>query len=77
MATLTLTITSGAGTDSKVLNFSAGDATRIINAFRNNMHQPAGTQADFLDWLAPMVTSNLKALVRSAETTTPADPNIT
>lgn len=73
MATLTLTIVSGAGTSTLSKTFSAGDATRIIQAFQKNV-KPSGTQDDLTAWLCTLLQGNIKNLVKAAERVEPTDP---
>ena len=66
MATLTLTVTSGLGTDASTLTFSSADATRIFNAYKNKIN-PAGTQADLVVWMAGMAKQEIVRLVMGSE----------
>lgn len=78
MATLTLTITSGLGTDASTLTFSAGEATRIFNAFKNRINAN-GTQADLVAWVASKTKEDVIRIVMESETTisTPVPPVLT
>lgn len=78
MATLTLTIVSALGTDSSVLTFTSGDATRIFNAFKNKVN-PNGTQADLVAWIADKTREDIVRIVMQSETTvtTPTPPTLT
>lgn len=78
MATLTLSITSGLGTDQSVLTFSSGDATRIFNAFKALVN-PSGTQADLVAWMGTKAREDILRLVVQSETvtTTPTPPSLT
>jgi hypothetical protein len=78
MATLTLTIVSGLGTDNAVLTFSAGDATRIFNAYKNIVN-PNGVQSDLVAWMASKAKEDIVRLVMQSETTvaTPTPPVMT
>lgn len=78
MATLTLTVVSGLGTDNSVLTFSAPEATRIFNAFKALVN-PAGTQADLVTWIGTKAKEDIIRLVMQSETTvsTPTPPVLT
>jgi hypothetical protein len=65
MATLTITVVSGAGTNSVTKNFSAADATRIMNAYKKA--NPNGTQADLVAWIGKAATDNIQSMVVTAE----------
>lgn len=69
MATMTLSITSGAGTTSKTVTFSGADATRIMQAFQ--VEVPAATQQDLTDNLTYYLKRRILEMVVRKETVTP------
>lgn len=78
MATLTMTVVSGLGTNSTTLTFSAPDATRILTAFQNRVNVN-GTQSDLVAWIASKAQEDIGRLVVNNETvvTAPAPPVMT
>jgi hypothetical protein len=68
MATLTVSLNAGS-TTSKVLTFSAADATRIMNAFQ-------GTQQQLTDVLAQSLKDQIRATVVRRESVTPVPPDM-
>jgi hypothetical protein len=74
MATLTVSITSAAGTMSKTLTFSGADASRILAAFQNRFANPAMTQQDLVNDFSQALKDRIADVVRIVERVVPPDP---
>lgn len=74
MATLTVSITSAAGTSSKTLTFSGPDASRVLAAFQKRTGNPAMTQQDLVNDFSQALNDRIANVVKSAERVVPADP---
>ncbi len=76
MATLTLSVTTGGGTSSQTLTFSAADASRILTAYQASI-KPGGTQADLVAFIATQINGQLTTMVVRTETVLPTPPVLT
>lgn len=74
MATLAISITTGAGTTTSSKTFSGADSTRILAAYQQQSRNPAAGQQEVTNFLMDSALDDLKQMVRRAESTTPADP---
>lgn len=75
MATLTITIVTGATTNSSK-TFSSADAIRVFTAYQAIV-QPGGTQQNLNDYIIGLMIRDLTRLVVQNETTSPAPPTFT
>jgi len=73
MATLTVQITSGAGTTTSSATFSSADAQRILTDFQQTV--PNGTQQNLNDYLLSDLKLRISQFVQRAET--PTGPTFT
>lgn len=73
MATLTVQIVSALGTSTKTLTFSAGDASRIMNAYQGQV-LPNGTQDQLAAFICGQIQKQLNQFVIANETTPVVPP---
>lgn len=75
MPTLTVSITTGAGTTSATLTFNAADSGRILTAYQA-LIKSGGTQADLTNWLVADIKRLVSTICVQNETVTPIPPSL-